>query len=322
MERTNLSTSHPGARFCARYGNPLHSTNGRLWRFAAAHPDQQLRALAVISTLMRHLSGRRHRIHHGAIVLALPAALIAATFGMPSIALILAAIALPAVVLTNVRDHAMWCDEPIAIIGLASALSLLPGAATELLEPYLITPVPVAASTQHPFGQPARTPRTVRGVPVALMSADPINIGQNISIIPAPGWTLGIRGPNWVLLYNDDSSARMQVVVKPASATDVVAVLQADINRLTNAPATSLTNVVNLSGPDTKTLGSANFQQQASIDYTANVSTQQGTIPVLGVFAELLNPSNHLSAFIDFRQDGEATTQAARDGGMMIHSML
>ncbi len=77
----------------------------------------------------------------------------------------------------------------------------------------------------------------------------------------------------------------------------------------------------NLSEPRTQTLSGANFQQEASIDYTANVVTEQGTIPVIGTFSELLSPSNGKSAFIDFRQDSNATTQAAGDGGMMIRSM-
>jgi hypothetical protein len=174
----------------------------------------------------------------------------------------------------------------------------------------------------NPPDEPARTPRTAQGVAVALTSADPIDIGQGISITPAPGWTLGNRGPNWVALNNADTSAQMRVAVKPASGTDVVAVLQADINQLTSTASAILSNVKNLSGPDTKMLQSANFQQQASIDYTADVSTQQGTIPVLGAFDELLNTSNHLSAFIDFRQTDAATAQAATDGGIMIHSML
>lgn len=129
------------------------------------------------------------------------------------------------------------------------------------------------------------------------------------------------QGPDWVILHNADSSAQMYVAVKPARGTDVVAVLQADINQLISRSSGALSNMKNLSGPDTKTLQSANFQQQASIDYTAEVSTQQGTIPVLGVFAELLNTSNQLSAFINYRQSGNATTRAASDGGMMIQSM-
>jgi hypothetical protein len=52
------------------------------------------------------------------------------------------------------------------------------------------------------------------------------------------------------------------------------------------------------------------------------VVSPQGTIPVIGTFTELLNTSNGKSAFIDFRQDGNATTQAAGEGGMMIDSMI
>lgn len=160
------------------------------------------------------------------------------------------------------------------------------------------------------------------GVAIALTSAGAINIANGISLTPAPGWTLTNRGPNWITLYNADSTARIQVEVKTAGGPDILAELQADINRLTSTPTTGLTNVTNLSGPTTKALHSANFQQQASIDYTADISTQQGIIPVLGVFDELLNTSNLLSAFIDYRQDGNASTHSAGSGGMMIKSML
>lgn len=164
------------------------------------------------------------------------------------------------------------------------------------------------------------TPRTARSVAVALTSADAIEIAQGISITPAPGWTLGNRGPNWVALNSADTSAQLRVAVKPAGGTDVVAVLQSDINQLKSTAHFS--NVQNLSAPETKTLQSANFQQQASIDYSADVSTPQGPIPVIGAFTELLNTSNHVSAFINFRQDSSASTQAAGDGGVMINSML
>jgi hypothetical protein len=168
----------------------------------------------------------------------------------------------------------------------------------------------------------AATPRTARGVAIALTSADAIEIAQSISITPAPGWTLGNRGPNWVALNNADTSAQMRVTVKPAGGTDVVAVLQSDINQFTSTASAILGNVKNLSAPGTKTLQGSNFQQEAFTDYTADVLTQQGTIPVMGRFSELLNTSNGQSAFIDFRQDSNATTQAAGEGGTMIDSML
>jgi hypothetical protein len=98
-----------------------------------------------MSTLMPHLSGGRHHIYRGAIALALLAALIAAAFGVLSIALILAAIALPAALLTYMHDHDVWREEPITVIGVAFLLSLLLGVGVGLLEDYFSMPVLLAA---------------------------------------------------------------------------------------------------------------------------------------------------------------------------------
>ena len=167
-------------------------------------------------------------------------------------------------------------------------------------------------------GHPANT----AGSAVALLAADPVDIAQGISITPAPGWTVGDRGPDWVALSNADSSAQLQVVVKTADGTDVVAVLQHDIDQLTAKPSSDLTDVRNLTDPIIMMLQSNNFQQKAAIDYTADLSSSGRTIPVLGTFGELLDTSTRLSAFIDFRQNDNATAQAAQDGGTMIDSML
>ncbi len=163
---------------------------------------------------------------------------------------------------------------------------------------------------------------TAQKLTIMLTAADSIAITDGISITLAPGWTLGEQESNSVTLYDADNTSRMQVTVKPADGTDVVAVLQGDINRLTGSASTGLTNVTNMEAPETKTLQSAKFQQQASVPYSADISTQQGTLPILGVFEELLNTSNNLSAFVDFRQAGGASLQAIGDAGMMVHSML
>lgn len=156
---------------------------------------------------------------------------------------------------------------------------------------------------------------------VALASDDAIAIAQGVSVTPAPGWTVGNRGPNWVALNNADTSAQLRITVKPAGGTDAAALLQADIDQFTGGASAILTDVNRLNPPDTKPLPGANFHRQASVNYTATVVNPQGTIPVIGTFTELLNTSNGRSAFIDFRQDSSATTQAAGDGGMMIGSM-
>lgn len=156
---------------------------------------------------------------------------------------------------------------------------------------------------------------------ISLASDDAIAIAQGVSVTPAPGWTVGHRGPNWVALNNADTSAQLRVTVKPAGGTDAAGLLQADIAQFTSGASAILTDVNRLTPPDTKPLPGANFQQQASVNYTATVVNPQGTIPVIGTFTELLNTSTGRSAFIDFRQDSSATTQAARDGGLMISSM-
>jgi hypothetical protein len=158
--------------------------------------------------------------------------------------------------------------------------------------------------------------------PAMALAEDAIGIAEGISVTPAQGWTPGHRGADWLALTNADASAQMRITVKPAGGTDAVAVLQADINQYTNSASGTLSDVRTLTGTDSKPLQGNNFQQEASIDYTANVVNPQGTTPVIGTFTELLNTSNGRSAFIDFRQDDNATTQAAGDGGMMISSML
>jgi hypothetical protein len=154
---------------------------------------------------------------------------------------------------------------------------------------------------------------------VRLAADEAIDIAQGITITPAPGWTVGHRGPDWVALNNPDGSAQLRVAVKPAGGTDVVADLQADADQYT--ASSGLGNVNNLSAPNTQPLQSANFQQEASIDYTADVSAPEGPIPVLGTFSELLNTSNGKSAFIDFRQNNNATPAAVDEGGIMIRSL-
>lgn len=141
MDCPNCSTPHPdAARFCSRCGTPLDPGINRTKHFAA-HPEEPVRALAVMSTLMPHLSGGRHHIYRGGIALALLGSLIAAAFGMLSIALMLAAIALPAVVLTYLHDHNLWNKAPIVVIGGAFLLSLVIGVGVGLFERDLTRPV-------------------------------------------------------------------------------------------------------------------------------------------------------------------------------------
>jgi hypothetical protein len=85
------------------------------------------RAVAVVGTLLPHLHPARHHVYRVAIAVALLAALLGAGFGSLSVALVLAAVALPAVVLVYIHDHHLWRDEPVTVIALAFGLSLVLG---------------------------------------------------------------------------------------------------------------------------------------------------------------------------------------------------
>jgi hypothetical protein len=105
------------------------------------------RAVAVVGTLMPHLAAERHHIYRNATALALLAALLAAAFGSLPIALVLAAVALPAVVLTYIHDHHLWRDEPITVIGVTFALSLALGVGVGFVHTYFTPGLTVSAGS-------------------------------------------------------------------------------------------------------------------------------------------------------------------------------
>jgi hypothetical protein len=100
-------------------------------------------AVAVLGTLLPQLAAERRHIYRDATALALLAALLAAAFGSLSIALVLAAVALPAVVLTYIHDHNRW-REPVTVIAAAFAPSLGLGVGVGFLYPYFLPGVALA----------------------------------------------------------------------------------------------------------------------------------------------------------------------------------
>jgi hypothetical protein len=112
-------------------------------------PQGSRRPVAVIATLMPHLHAGRHHVYRDVVALALLAALIAAGLGSLPVALVLAAVALPAAVLVYIHDHRLWHDEPLTVIVVAFGFSLLLGVGVGVLETHLLQFVVLASSSYH-----------------------------------------------------------------------------------------------------------------------------------------------------------------------------
>lgn len=134
MDCPNCSTPHSeAARFCEKCGTPLHAVLDRSNHFVA-DPDEPVRALALMSTLMPHLSGRRHHLYRNVITLMLMASLLAAAFGSLALSLVLAAVALPIAIVIYLQDHDVWHGEPITLIGVGLVLSIALGVGVGFLQ--------------------------------------------------------------------------------------------------------------------------------------------------------------------------------------------
>ena len=128
MTCSRCSTDNPElARFCYRCGAGLTTGTDRTAHYAAS-PGEPVRALALVSTLMPHVSGSRHHMYKLGLALAGAASLVAAGFGILPVALVCAAVALPGVLLLYLYDHEVWSNDPLTVVasclGLAGALGV------------------------------------------------------------------------------------------------------------------------------------------------------------------------------------------------------
>jgi zinc-ribbon domain len=111
------------ARFCHRCGAVVDARLSRSHHYAA-HPDEPVRALALLSTLMPHLSGHHRHAYRQALGIAFVATIIAAAFGALAVALFCASVALPVLLLLYLHDHDVWEDEPVIAITLGVIVAI------------------------------------------------------------------------------------------------------------------------------------------------------------------------------------------------------
>ena len=117
------SSTPESARFCHRCGMTLDSMLTRSHHYAA-HPDEPVRALALLSTLMPHLSGHHKHAYRQALAIAFTATVVAAAFGALAVSLFCAAVALPLLLVLYLHDHDVWENEPVLAIGLGVIVAI------------------------------------------------------------------------------------------------------------------------------------------------------------------------------------------------------
>jgi hypothetical protein len=189
--------------------------------------------------------------------------------------------------------------------------------------PGQIVGMPLTGAAPH--NMPARVALMSTGMPLAgermlAVSAKPVEVIQGVSVTPADGWTVDTQDKGLVILMNGDKTAMLFVTAGVTDSKDTAAVLDADIQKFVEE--NSLANA-KVTKPKTGTLDSKNFQEVVSRGFVGDLETQQGTINLVGMFAELMNTSTGMSAFIVFNAPSQDDYDAsAEDADNMIGSML
>lgn len=217
MDCPHCGTPHaPAARFCARCGTPLHPHLKRASHYAA-NPDEPVRALALLSTLLPHMSGRRHHLYRNAVLIALLVAFVAAGFGVLSIALIVPAVALPALVLVYLHDHHIWRSEPAVVVGGGFVLALVFGVLIGLLHNHWTdnNVLDFQASKLPPGSQILEL-----GIVIPVLLFIAVAIGPLV-VTARPAFRHALDAVNMSTLAGAAASLGFSVVVQHGAFTDV-----------------------------------------------------------------------------------------------------
>lgn len=159
--------------------------------------------------------------------------------------------------------------------------------------------------------------------PAPLSTGDNVvDIGDGLSMTLAKGWTVVEHGGHYAILVNGDGSAQLNIGAQHEDRGDAVSILHRNVVQSIAGSADKLGNV-KFGDVQEDSVQSRNFQQSVSVPYLADLSLQQGTIPVKGLFAELLNPKTREAVFFNFTVGSpDALDSAASDVDRMIGSLL
>ena len=165
----------------------------------------------------------------------------------------------------------------------------------------------IGPSSQTPSPSATRSPTTTPSPTTTTSPKGGVPLGSHgVSLTPAPGWTITQQDSNSVHLLSSDKTADIYITVGPAQSTDITQVLSADIQK--RLEGVTGVQVVHTAQPEE--FHGQNFNRAVTASYQGTWSTQQGTTPIFGVFAELLNTSSGQSAFIDYSANSIAALNA------------
>jgi hypothetical protein len=156
---------------------------------------------------------------------------------------------------------------------------------------------------------------------LAVRTATTINLGNGVTLTPAPGWTVTNQDQGWAVLANSDHSAVFGAGIRMADTPDINQEATASINAYIQSGG--ITNVQQNRVGQAQTVQGKNFQQALQVNFTGNVQTNQGTSQLYGQWVELFNPSTRIAGFATLQATSADALQAAvPDGGSMLASML
>jgi hypothetical protein len=185
------------------------------------------------------------------------------------------------------------------------------------------TPAAPPPATTAPAPAPVSTapiPTPTAPAPIPQPQGGAIPIAGDISIRPVSGWTVSNQKRGSIEIDDAAGDCSLFVFVGKAASTDVTSELQSDLqswvqqNGASNLQLGQVGQPTQLQGP--------NFTQVQAVRYQAVLSGQQGTIPVYGVFAALMNAQSGTSAFaVLIAQSQQASQRNADAADQMLGSM-
>src|SRR5688572_17983021 len=122
----------PRLEFCVRCGDPLRdeysaeAKRQQRSRFAAA-PDESARTVAIVSTLFPQLPRTEMRAFRAALIAGIAAVVAIALLGFFPVALVVAAVLVPLLMVLYLWFIDIYEDEPIPVIGATMALGAVTG---------------------------------------------------------------------------------------------------------------------------------------------------------------------------------------------------